>query len=210
MKYYVYRHIRLDKNLPFYIGIGCTPNYRRAYNTYNRNPHWKRIVAKTNYTIDIIYECNTLEEANLKEVEFIKLYGRVVDGGTLCNITIGGDGSSGIKLTEDHKDKIRKFNTGVKFTDDRRRKIGEKSRGRKLSSSSIEKIRNSMLGRVTSESTKQLMRNNCNKNLLVIDLNTGIYYQSISEVASTFNLNRRSLSKTIRQSKKNYTQFRVV
>jgi hypothetical protein len=32
MSAYVYRHIRLDKNQPFYIGIGRTENYARAFN----------------------------------------------------------------------------------------------------------------------------------------------------------------------------------
>ena len=33
---YLYRHIRLDKNEPFYIGIGSNElnNYKRAYLTY--------------------------------------------------------------------------------------------------------------------------------------------------------------------------------
>jgi hypothetical protein len=28
---YVYRHIRLDKNEPFYIGVGSDSNYSRAF-----------------------------------------------------------------------------------------------------------------------------------------------------------------------------------
>ena len=28
---YVYRHIRLDKNQPFYIGVGTCDTYERAY-----------------------------------------------------------------------------------------------------------------------------------------------------------------------------------
>jgi hypothetical protein len=31
--WYVYRHIRLDKNEPFYIGIKNKKNYARAYQT---------------------------------------------------------------------------------------------------------------------------------------------------------------------------------
>lgn len=31
--WYVYRHIRLDKNEPFYIDIGCKKQYARAYET---------------------------------------------------------------------------------------------------------------------------------------------------------------------------------
>ena len=33
----LYRHIRLDKNEPFYIGIG---NIKRAYNKSERNDIW--------------------------------------------------------------------------------------------------------------------------------------------------------------------------
>ena len=29
---YVYRHVRVDKNQPFYIGIGTDNNYKRARN----------------------------------------------------------------------------------------------------------------------------------------------------------------------------------
>ena len=31
---YIYRHIRLDKNEPFYIGIGSDKDYKRAYNKH--------------------------------------------------------------------------------------------------------------------------------------------------------------------------------
>lgn len=35
---YLYRHIRLDKNEPFYIGIGS--NKARCYTKKTRNKHW--------------------------------------------------------------------------------------------------------------------------------------------------------------------------
>ena len=53
---YVYRHIRLDKNEPFYIGIGKIPNYKRAYLKSIRNIIWKQIVAKTDYEIEILFD----------------------------------------------------------------------------------------------------------------------------------------------------------
>lgn len=41
---YVYRRIRLDKNEPFYIGIGTdTKNYKRANVRSLRNRVWKNI-----------------------------------------------------------------------------------------------------------------------------------------------------------------------
>ena len=35
-KYYLYRHIRVDKNEPFYIGIGTKTNADIKYGTYTR------------------------------------------------------------------------------------------------------------------------------------------------------------------------------
>jgi hypothetical protein len=95
---YVYRHIRLDKNEPFYIGVGeDSPNeigkYRRAYNVHNRSKHWKDICAKSKVEVEILMDDLTYEKAYEKEIEFIKLYGRVnLKTGTLCNKTDGGPG----------------------------------------------------------------------------------------------------------------------
>ena len=72
--YVVYRHIRLDKNQPFYIGIG---NEKGAYSKHGRSNFWKRIVEKTDYEVEILFENLTSEQAKEKEIEFIKLYGRV-------------------------------------------------------------------------------------------------------------------------------------
>lgn len=92
----VYRHIRLDKNEPFYIGIAS--NEKRPYTKINRNIHWHRIVNKTEYRVDILFDDLTWEDANEKEKEFIALYGRKHLGtGTLVNITDGGGGVKGWK-----------------------------------------------------------------------------------------------------------------
>jgi len=58
---YLYRHIRLDKNEPFYIGIGSDENYERAYNNHNRSIFWKNIINKTPYEIEIILDDLTWE-----------------------------------------------------------------------------------------------------------------------------------------------------
>ena len=49
----VYRHIRLDKNEPFYIGIG--KEIKRAYDK-RRGNHWKSIIKKTEYRVDILFD----------------------------------------------------------------------------------------------------------------------------------------------------------
>lgn len=110
-KYYLYRHIRLDKNEPFYIGIGTINTnkntnkgrYKRAYDTHTRNNLWNKVYNKTNKNIriDILYESNFKDEIIIKEQEFIKLYGKkYLNLGTLVNITDGGEGRNGYKINE--------------------------------------------------------------------------------------------------------------
>ena len=93
--YYVYQHTRLDTNEVFYIGISKVKKYKRARDKYDRSDFWKRIVNKTKYKIDILYENLTLDEANEIEINLISHYGRRNLGlGNLVNLT---DGSSGVR-----------------------------------------------------------------------------------------------------------------
>lgn len=99
---YVYRHIRLDKNEPFYIGIGKDEGgkYIRAYQKGSARGSsiiWKKIVSKTEYEVEILLDNLEWEEAGRKEIEFISLYGRIDRGtGVLANLTNGGDGNLGL------------------------------------------------------------------------------------------------------------------
>jgi hypothetical protein len=101
----VYRHIRLDKNEPFYIGIGKEKS--RAYSKKNRTKQWKN-VAKNGYEIEILFDDIDYEEAKKKEIEFIALYGRKSEkSGTLVNLTSGGDGTLGYKHDKKSIEKCR-------------------------------------------------------------------------------------------------------
>lgn len=108
---YVYRHIRLDKNEPFYVGIGSDKYYYRAYQDKpkTRNKYWNRIAAKTDYEVEIIMDGLSWDEALKKEIEFISLYGRVnVNTGILCNLTDGGEGSKGLVISEETREKQKR------------------------------------------------------------------------------------------------------
>ena len=65
-QWYVYKHVRLDKNEPFYIGIGSTKNHGRAFSKSIRNDIWKKIINKTKYSVEILYENLTIDEAKSK------------------------------------------------------------------------------------------------------------------------------------------------
>lgn len=101
----VYRHRRLDTNKIFYIGIGTL---KRAYTTNSRNIHWKRIVNKTKYEVEILQENLDWDTACELEIFLIELYGRVNSGtGILCNLTDGGDGQLNIIRSEETKQKLK-------------------------------------------------------------------------------------------------------
>jgi len=101
-KYCLYRHIRLDKNEVFYIGIG---NINRPYKISNRSVFWKNIISKTEYKVEVLFEDLTWKEACDLEISLIWLYGRRDKGlGTLCNLTDGGEGSPGVIVSQKTRD----------------------------------------------------------------------------------------------------------
>ena len=134
---YVYRHIRLDKNQPFYIGVGTYDTYERAYDKKNRNLHWKNIVRKTEYEVDILVDGLSEKEAFAKEIEFISLYGKSCNGGLLCNIADGGEGGF---LSEEVNEKRKLALLGRKLPSHIKEKIRVKAIGRKASSITKEKM----------------------------------------------------------------------
>lgn len=108
---YIYRHIRLDNNEPFYIGIGSDVGtteknqHTRARVSWCRNNHWINITNKTEYRVEIMLDDITWEEACEKEIFFIKYYGRKDLGeGNLCNLTDGGEGAFGQKMSDEIKE----------------------------------------------------------------------------------------------------------
>lgn len=127
---YVYRHIRLDKNEPFYIGIGKVK--KRAYSKQNRNKYWQNISNITEYDVEIIMDELTWEEACEKEKEFIKLYGRFQNGGTLCNMTDGGEGTLGVIVSEETRKKKSIISKSIGISKETREKMASKLRGRPL------------------------------------------------------------------------------
>lgn len=112
---YVYRHIRLDKNEPFYIGIGSDSKYKRANTKYFRNNLWNKITLKTQYEVEILMDDLTWEEACTKEIEFIKLYGRIdLESGSLSNLTDGGEGTRNVVISEEARKKRSEARKGEK------------------------------------------------------------------------------------------------
>ena len=100
--FYVYEHTRPDTNAIFYVGKG---KGNRSNDLNNRNNHWKNIVAKTNgFDVRKIAQDIDEELALLCEQERIDQLKRI--GVKLCNMTNGGEGTSGRVLSSESKAKI--------------------------------------------------------------------------------------------------------
>ena len=110
--WYLYRHLKPSGEV-FYIGIGKTNNFKRAYEKHNRNNWWHNTVKKySNYEVQVLTTGLTKYEACELEKVLISWYKRAdCCEGTLVNLTDGGEGVSNIVQSEESKkkraDKIR-------------------------------------------------------------------------------------------------------
>jgi len=162
---YLYRHIRLDKNMPFYIGIGVDSNYYRANSKKSRNDHWNKIVNKTDYEVEILFEHDDYNFIKEKEKEFISLYGRKdTNNGMLVNKTDGGDGCLGLIHSDEAKLKMSIPNRGKIISEEQKIKVSEFHKGKFVSKETRLKIseankgeKNSRYGKTISEDTRKKM-----------------------------------------------------
>lgn len=148
--FYVYEHIRPDNNNIFYVGKGIG---NRAKSCSDRNQHWNRIVTKAGgFSVNMIVKNLDEEFAFLVEIERIDQLKKL--GIKICNMTNGGEGVAGYKLTLEQRKKRSNLMKGNK-----------RSLGKKLSIEAKIKISNSLvgnkytLGRKATSETKKKMSN---------------------------------------------------
>jgi len=128
MQFYTYLWLRED-GTPYYIGKGKGD---RAF-----IGHWTR--SKRKYMPPpkeriVVYLAESEADAFDTEISLIWYYGRKDLGtGLLVNTSDGGQGTSGIIFTEDHKQKISKANKGKKHTLEARLKMSAAKKGTHLS-----------------------------------------------------------------------------
>lgn len=223
MKFYVYTHRRPDKDVIFYVGRGQMYDGgrciypRRAHAEHKRNDIWKRIVKKNNgiFFVEVDYWYDTFDEASAKEMELIKLHGKIIDkkGGTLSNITDGGDGSIGTKHSEVTKAKM-------KIIRDANPSFSAHFKTEEFKKDRLEKIKllnlpPSMLGKKHKDSTKVLMSEakKGSKHYAARDvLNcwSGEKFGCVEDAAKSIGLNKWTLYKALSGERQNYTIMRYV
>ena len=146
--YQIYFHKRNDTNEIFYVGMG--KDYRPK-DKHSRSQWWWNVVNKVGYTIEIVHEGLTWDEACEYETKYIKDFGRKDMGtGILVNMTDGGDGTHGhipwnkgitgvFKHTEEHKKHISNVMKGKVLSTETRNKLSIAHTGKKVSLETREK-----------------------------------------------------------------------
>lgn len=108
MRFYVYQHRRGDTGAVFYVGKGTERKrsksclFERSRSTLCRNAHWRRVVARHGFTVEIVALCRTDEEAQNVERALIREYGRA----NLTNMTDGGEGHAGLVVTPETRERL--------------------------------------------------------------------------------------------------------
>jgi hypothetical protein len=145
--YFIYLHKNPINGEIIYIGIGA--NKYRPFNFNERNPIWKRYVSKHGEPqVEIIHENLSKKEACKLEIKYINQYGRRLDNsGTLCNISIGGEGGNkGIIWTDEQNKSRAESRRGYKHSEETKNKMRNKKLGKPLSKEHRKKISESRLG----------------------------------------------------------------
>jgi len=142
--FYVYVHRRLTDNKPFYVGKGSG---NRAWDFTGRNIYWERIKNKHGVAVDIVFDNLTEAESFQCEIDTILEF-KYFDY-PLTNLTNGGEGSSGLKFTDEQRLRISNstkgkvpWNKGIKKADDKQYLYSDEYR---------EKLREAKLGVFANE-----------------------------------------------------------
>lgn len=181
MIYYVYRHRRLDTGKIFYIGLGSSKNYERAYSKIRTN-WWKKVVNKYGYSVEILAYNLFKEEACELEIFLISLYGRRNLGtGCLVNMTDGGDGTPGRKDSKEVLDKRRgknHYQYGVSRTPETKKILSDKN-----------------------------LRGKHPRARIVLDTQTGIFFDCAKDAAEAYGIRPKALSNYLSGYRKNKTNL---
>lgn len=161
-KFYVYEHWRPDRGECFYVGKG---NGMRAHDMRVRNKYHKRVQQKLSglgliVEVRIIADNLSESDAFAREIERIAFWKN--DGADLCNYTSGGEGSAGIKYTEERRKQISEIlRARPPISEETRKKLSraaignKKGLGKKKTPEAIEKTASYWRGRPKSEEHKR-------------------------------------------------------
>lgn len=190
--------------------IGQSVDIKRRFRFYkNLNCKYQPVLfaslkkyGSANHTFEIIEECDELL-LDTRE-RYWQEYYNVLNGGLNCNLTETSDKPK--RHSEDTKKKISDSNKGKKFSNEHRQKISKTKKETTLGE------KNNFYGKKHTDEFKknrsEIRKNGGNpKAKLVLNLETGVYYESLKEAADSINVKRETFNSWLRGRYKNKTSF---
>lgn len=228
--FYVYEHIRLDTQTPFYVGKGTG---KRAWYFLKRNSRHSHIRHKHGLRVNIVKHFNNENNAYRFEEQLIKSYKSL--GYCEANFSDGGKAVSGWSHTDEAKRKVslarrgKPTTLGTTLSEETKEKIRQARLGtkrpegnkwgnhteetKKRISGAMTGNKNPMFGRKRSHSKtvlKKMRGENHPFSKRVVDIETDIIYSSAGEVCREFGLKYPTLISKLNGKRKNNTNFRYL
>ena len=212
-KNYIGQSINIEKRFSNYYTLKkSTKNQIRLYNSFIK-------YQVENHIFEIIEECN-IDLLNERERYWQEHFSVIGKNGLNCQLTNTlikkkvvsfetkkkiSIAKKGKKQTIEHKNKITLSKIGRKLSEETKNKISISHK--KIDYEIKKKIGENSKGWFHSEKTKKLLSDINKKKKIILDLNTGVFYNSLTELANLYNLKPIYLSERLRGRLINKTQF---
>jgi hypothetical protein len=215
-KYYVYLHRLEQTGEIFYVGKG---HDRRAWEKTDRNIYWKLKTQKQSYEVLIHTENLTEEQAYVLEKKLIAKYKNIYNGGSLVNLTEGGEGRTGFSWQGQRQGSNNPM-YGKTQSEKTRQKIADSKIGKPRPAHAIEASRkynqnrpkeeHGMYGKNHTIKTREKMKAAAKLRMytLIINTQTGIFYNSWAEVGTILGLKRYQVEHLRKNNR--LTNFQII
>lgn len=217
-KIYIGSSKNIEKRFASYKKMFCKSQTKlyRSFKKYGVNSHVFSVLIECNF--DELYEYehlysnyyNVLGEKglNCRTPSFKEIKGE-------CTIEYReklSKSRKGMKFTDEHKNNLKKAKIGYKLSKETIEKSALSRKGMKLSEETKHKISIARKGMVFSELTKKRISESKkgkrpSNAILVLNRETGIYYESATEAEKAHNITNQYLTRMLRGDRKNKTSF---
>lgn len=168
-KVYIGQSIDIEKRFKYYKRKSCNGQtiLLRSFNKYGVE----------NHKFEILCECE-IYQLNDKERYYQDLYSVIGENGLNCILTKSSDKSGiGVKHTNETKLKISMSNKGKIKSDETKALLSKNKIGNTI-----------WVGRKHNENTKIIMSEKAKSRKMILDVNTGVFYHSMSEYCNLYNI----------------------
>ncbi len=193
-KVYVGQHNGVKKH---YFASGTL--IKRAIQKYGKENFKREIIVEGDFTIE---ELNKLEIKYIKEYK--SYYHNYPDIG--YNLTIGGEGVPGREMSDESRKKQSLSMKKIWSDDSYRKRLSNIAKGQK-SWNKGKKIHNESFTKKMSGENNPMYGVTPKNAKVVLNLETGIYYESVNEACSTTNYGRSYFGRMLSGNRINKTSF---